>query len=109
MDIKTLFELVFLNLQFIIGENEWVSESVSESISQSVSQWMREWVSEWVSEWVLFQFYHDGNKLQFDEIIIMSDLYKTNKLSWNFMVLFSTMKHQSTDRYINQLEHKILN
>ena len=65
--------------------------------------------NQWVSEWVLFQFYHNRNKLQFDEMIIMSDLYKTNKFSCSFMVLFSTIKHPSTGRYINQLEHKILN
>jgi len=42
-------------------------------------------------------------------MMIMFDLYKTIKLSWIFIVLFSLMKQQSTGRYIAQSEHKIMN
>jgi hypothetical protein len=38
--------------------------------------------------WVIFQLYHDKNKLHFDEImIILYVLYKINMISWIFIVL----------------------
>ena len=47
-----------------------------------------------VNEWLLFNanstiflLYHDENKLIFNEIMMRSALYKTNMLSWCFIVL----------------------
>ena len=47
-----------------------------------------------MSEWLLFnansaifQLYHGKNKLIFDEMMMRSALYKTNTLSWIFIVL----------------------
>jgi hypothetical protein len=35
----------------------------------------------------IFQLYHDENKLIFNEMMMMSTLYKTNTLSWICIVL----------------------
>ena len=50
--------------------------------------------SDKVSEWLLFnaksaifQLYHGENNLIFNEIMMRSDLYKTNTISWISMVL----------------------
>jgi hypothetical protein len=58
--------------------------------------WHWEWIYGrllWVSEWLLFnanaaifQPYHGENKFIFDEMM-RSALYKTNTLSWIFLVL----------------------
>jgi hypothetical protein len=59
-----------------------------------------EWVSEWVSECCLipiFQLYHGENKLVFNEMMMRSTLFKTNTLSWIFIVLAQWNNSQRVD------------
>jgi hypothetical protein len=48
------------------------------------------WISDWLvfnTKWAFSHLYHDENKLHFDEMIMMSALYKTNTLRLIFIVL----------------------
>jgi len=61
-----------------------------------------------VSEWLLFnansaifQLYHGENKLQFNEMMMRSTLYKTNTLSWIFIVLLLAHWNNSPQIYMS--------
>jgi hypothetical protein len=43
-----------------------------------------------------FQLIHDENKLHFDEMMMMSALYKTNTFNWIFIVLVQWNNSRST-------------
>jgi len=54
-----------------------------------------------LSEWVIFQLYHGKNKIIFNEMMMKSSLYKTNTLSWIFIVL----AHWNNSLQIDMLSH----
>ena len=61
-------------------------------------------LSEWVSEWLLFtansaifQLYHGGNQLIFNEMMMRFALYYTNTLSWIFPVIAHWNNSPRTD------------
>jgi hypothetical protein len=53
----------------------------------------------------IFQLYHGENKLIFNEMMMRSALYKTNMLSWIFIVL--SLTQHSVDRHLAPLGHII--
>ena len=60
-------------------------------------------VNEWLlfnAKWLIFQLYHDQNKLILNEMIMMYALYKTNRRSCILIV-----KQQSTGRHVAPLGH----